>query len=223
MKNGYEDIEVCKSCGGACCRSTGCSLAPEDMLREISEWKKEHEDEVYKDEAYKDKERIDKKQVDKVDVDLKCEYVERGYEQSSTIPPSKSQIEAWLQESHCAIDSFTGDTGPCYYIRMRHKCFTFIGVDAMGECIALTEQGCSLSFEKRPKGGRYLEGRADRHCQQHYTREQMIEDWRPYQQMLREIWDIWHDRLEKEGVFDRCEEEYMHYQMEKRKRERNRE
>lgn len=175
VENGYESAEVCRRCGGACCRSNGCSLSPEDMLRELA--------------AYREGEI------------------------------GESVTEEWLRQSDCAIDSFTGRNGPCYFLRMRHKCFTFIGVDAMGECVALTEQGCSLPYGRRPKGGRFLEGCPDGHCRQHYTREQMEEDWRPYQQLLGTIWNRWHDRLEQEGVFDRCEEAYMCYQREKRQRE----
>lgn len=193
MDNGYESAEVCRVCGGACCKANGCSLAPEDMLRELAEWKAKQED---GGETRKDRDAVLEKQ------------------QSGL--PQRTWLERWLQASQCAIDSFTGQSGPCYYIRMRHKCFTFIGVDAMGECIALTDRGCSLSYERRPRGGRYLEGRQDRRCLQHYTREQMETDWSPYQQLLSEIWDRWHDRLEREGVFDRCEEEYMRWQRERR-------
>lgn len=193
MENGYESAEICRVCGGACCKTGGCSLAPEDMLRELAIWRLEREG----SEA-------------------------QGSEKNAGQPGEAElwELEKWLQESNCAIDSFTGETGPCYYIRMRHKCFTFIGVDAMGECIALTDQGCSLPYERRPKGGRDLEGRPDRRCRQHYTREQMEADWKPYQQRLRDIWDDWHDRLERQGVFERCEEEYMRYQMEMRRRKR---
>ena len=190
MDKGYESAEICKDCGGACCKANGCSLAPEDMLRELEIWQTKGE----KDRGPDGKN--DTRQCAQTDF---------------------RQLEEWLQQSDCAIDSFTGDAGLCYYIRMRHKCFTFIGVDAMGECIALTDQGCSLPYARRPQGGRYLEGRQDRHCQQHYTREQMEADWKPYQRQLREIWDKWHDRLDQEGVFDRCEEAYMLYQMERRR------
>lgn len=189
MERGYESAEICKACGGACCKANGCSLAPEDMMRELAAWQAGREISKAPDEG--------KSAGQAAEADLRF-------------------LEEWLQESDCAIDSFTGEAGLCYYIRMRHKCFTFIGVDAMGECIALTGQGCSLPYDRRPRGGRCLEGRQDRHCQQHYTREQMEEDWRPYQQQLIEIWDNWHDRLEQQGVFDRCEEAYMRYQMEMR-------
>lgn len=191
MDKGYESEELCRACGGACCKANGCSLAPEDMLRELALRRMEEE----RDEP-------------------------NGAEQDNAKRqeglPGSAELESWLRDSRCAIDSFTGQAGQCYYIRMRHKCFTFIGVDAMGECVALTENGCSLPYARRPRGGRYLEGRQDRRCLQHYTREQMEEDWEPYQPLLKEIWDRWHDRLENEGVFERCEEEYMRWQREKR-------
>lgn len=191
MDKGYESEELCRACGGACCKANGCSLAPEDMLRELALRRMEED----RDEP-------------------------NGAEQNSAIRqerlPDSVELESWLRDSRCAIDSFTGQAGQCYYIRMRHKCFTFIGVDAMGECVALTENGCSLPYARRPRGGRYLEGRQDRRCLQHYTRGQMEEDWEPYQPLLKEIWDRWHDRLENEGVFEQCEEEYMRWQREKR-------
>lgn len=185
MDKGYESTELCAACGGACCKANGCSLAPEDMLRELEIWRA---------------------------------GMEPGREEDTENPGTvdMGKLEAWLLESDCAVDSFTGQEGLCYYIRMRHKCFTFIGVDAMGECVALTDRGCSLPYERRPKGGRCLEGRQDRHCRQHYTQVQMEADWRPYQRQLREIWDRWHDRLKEEGVFDRCEEDYMRFQRVKR-------
>ena len=45
-----------------------------------------------------------------------------------------------------AIDSFWHEREPVYYLRMKHKCYNFIGVDAAGECIALTDEGCSLDM-----------------------------------------------------------------------------
>lgn len=191
MDKGYESEELCRACGGACCKANGCSLAPEDMLRELA------------------RRRMEEERDEQNDAEQDNAKWQEGL-------PGSVELENWLRDSRCAIDSFTGQAGQCYYIRMRHKCFTFIGVDAMGECVALTENGCSLPYARRPRGGRYLEGRQDRRCLQHYTREQMEEDWEPYQPLLKEIWDRWHDRLENEGVFERCEEEYMRWQREKR-------
>lgn len=169
MTEGFLTGSICAQCQGRCCKTMGCSLAPEDMFR-----------------ALKDR------------------------------TPTRENVEDLLQNGKFAIDSFRIAGHALYYLRMKHKCFTFIGVDAMGECISLTDAGCSLAFEDRPKGGRMLEGREDGGCEQHYTQEMMIADWEPWQEILKAIWDDWYDRLEREGVFDRCEEDYMQYQMSKR-------
>lgn len=115
-----------------------------------------------------------------------------------------------------ALDFFMEKDGPCYYLRMRHKCYTFIGVDAIGECVALTKTGCSLAETRRPKGGRYLESRPGGGCVQHYTREQMCEDWAPYRELLKDIWEEYHARFEQDGTFERCDEAYFAWMREAR-------
>ncbi|MCI9315567.1 MAG: hypothetical protein HFI57_11410 [Lachnospiraceae bacterium] len=169
MAEGYTAGDACAACRGQCCRTTGCSLSPEDMCRELA-----------------------------------------------GRPVNVETVEELLQKGNFSIDSFQIGGRAFYYLRMRHKCFTFIGVDAMGECVMLTDSGCALAFENRPMGGRMLEGKAGGGCIQHYTREMMVEDWKPYQELLRTIWDRWHDRMEADGVFDRCEEAYMLFQRERK-------
>ncbi len=114
-----------------------------------------------------------------------------------------------------ALDFFSEKDGPCFYLRMRHKCYTFIGVDAIGECVALTESGCTMTEEERPKGGRFLESKPDGSCVQHYTREQMCEDWAPYREVLKEIWDEYHAKFEADGTFERCDNDYFAWIREK--------
>lgn len=167
------EAEICKECKGNCCKSTGCSLSPEDMIREIRN---------------------------------KSEGAELSTE----------AIENWLKDSNCALDSFGYPGGRLFYVRMRHKCFTFIGIDAMGECAALTDTGCLLTYEERPKGGRMLIASEDHHCRQNYTREMMVSDWLPYQDRLKQIWEKWYEQFTKDGTFDRCEEEYMKFQRARR-------
>ena len=86
----------------------------------------------------------------------------------------------------------------------------------MGECAALTDTGCLLSYEDRPKGGRMLIASEDRRCTQEYTREMMVEDWMPYQEQLKQIWKKWYERFMQDGTFDHCEEEYMKLQRTRR-------
>ena len=169
MAEGFSNNDICVSCQGRCCKTMGCSLEPEDMLK-----------------ALKGK------------------------------AATQENVEYLLQNGRFAIDSFQIGGRAFYYLRMKHKCFTFIGVDAMGECSALTDEGCSFAFEDRPKGGRMLEAKKDGGCTQHYTQEMMIADWEPWQEILGATWMAWHDRFEKDGVFDQCEEDYMQYQMHKR-------
>lgn len=169
MTEGFLSDNICARCQGRCCKTMGCSLEPEDMLKAL---------------------------------------------QGRTA--TRENVEDLLQSGQFAIDSFQLGGHAFYFLRMKHKCFTFIGVDAMGECAALTDAGCSLAFEDRPKGGRMLEGIENGGCIQHYTQEMMIADWKPYQEMLGAIWAEWHDKLEKDGVFDKCEEDYMQYQMRQR-------
>lgn len=121
-----------------------------------------------------------------------------------------------------AIDRFSSVHGPVFYLRMRHKCHTFIGVDAMGECIALTPEGCSLNEEQRPKGGRFLKSSPDGHCEQHYTQEMMEDDWSPYQKALSVIWQRYETLFRNDGTFDRCEEDWFAYMRSERERMGNR-
>lgn len=116
------------------------------------------------------------------------------------------------------IDYFSEADGPVFYLRMRHKCYNFIGVDAMGECVALTDQGCLLDERRRPKGGRYLESRPGMHCEQRYTREMMIADWMGLRETLASIWNEFYPKMLEDGTFDRCDEAYFEWQKKQREK-----
>lgn len=125
-----------------------------------------------------------------------------------------------LEEHHLAIDRMSGPEGYWYFLRMQNKCFTFIGVDAFGECYALGENGCQLTEEERPWGGRSLEAVQPGCCVQHYTKDQMQADWRPYRRLLQSVWEEFEPQMTADGTFDRCEEAYMQWQMEQRKKKK---
>lgn len=167
---GYEPGGECAQCKGRCCKEKGCSLAPEDMFRELKERRAGSE---LREEIL-----------------LLLKDHEKGF---------------------YAIDYFSTGNGPLFYLRMRHKCYTFIGVDAMGECIALGPDGCGLSKERRPKGGRFLESNKEMHCIQHYTREMMEADWSPYQEELSSIWKEYDEIFKADGTYDRCDTAYFEW------------
>lgn len=172
--DGFNPGKECFECQGRCCKEKGCSLSPQDMLREL--------------------------------------------QMNLSASPSMEELVALRpllitllnQENGLyAIDYFSSAEGPCFYLRMRHKCYTFIGIDAIGECIALTDTGCTLTQDLRPKGGRFLESKPNGACFQHYTREQMYTDWMPYREVLNSIWEEYHAKFEKDGTFKRCDDAYF--------------
>lgn len=188
--NGFEPGNECALCKGRCCREKGCCLCPDDMIKAMAAWQLSAMQGVGM-------------------AQLNAEILDG---ESLSLPKrirlAEEKLLSFLQEEGnlYTIDCFYAPTGPMYYLRMRHKNYTFIGVDAIGECIALTKEGCSLSMENRPKGGRFLESKPDGHCIQHYSKEQMTEDWLPYQKILKSIWDEYYNRFMEDGTFDRCDE-----------------
>ncbi len=122
------------------------------------------------------------------------------------------------KEGLYAVDYFSSGSGPVFYLRMRHKCYTFIGIDAIGECVALSENGCSLSADRRPKGGRFLESNEKMQCIQHYTREMMQQEWLEYQDILSSIFNEYEELFKKDGTFDRCDNEYFNWMRSRREK-----
>ena len=120
-------------------------------------------------------------------------------------------LERLKKENLHAIDQSSHGQGTGYYIRMRHKCYTFIGVDALGECIALGEDGCSLSYDDRPKGGRMLKSEPNFSCHQEYGIDEVLEDWKPYRNILESIWNEYEPKFQEDGTFDRCDANYFEW------------
>ncbi|MCH5269596.1 MAG: hypothetical protein J1E83_02500 [Lachnospiraceae bacterium] len=184
---GFKPGEECAKCCGRCCKERGCSLAPEDMLRALAVRNKEIE--------------ITDTKLTNADTEL------RDTNKKSVL--SDALFHMLQNDEHYAVDCISQSGRPFYYLRMRHKCYTFIGVEAMGECMALTPSGCSLSEEERPKGGRFLKSSPDGNCTQHYTKEEMLADWEPYQSLLSEIWEEFYGKFMEDGTFDACDEAYF--------------
>lgn len=172
---GFEPGPECRECKGKCCREKGCSLSPEDMLKELER-----------------RTQIPAEQLKKQD--------SLGGMLLEMLKDDKGLY---------AIDFFLNGNVPLYYLRMRHKCYTFIGIDAMGECVALTKDGCCLTKEQRPKGGRFLKSSPQGECRQFYTKEMMEEDWKPYQQILSCIWKQYEAQFQEDGTFKRCDDAYF--------------
>lgn len=117
--------------------------------------------------------------------------------------PSIEKLIAFLSSGNYSVDWWDGDVkggtrSETYYVRPRHK-----GVPELfdpswgGECIFLTENGCSLDWEHRPYGGKALvpsyEG-GHRKCHSDYNKFECCVEWYPLQEMfdtLAEMNKLW--------------------------------
>jgi len=73
-----------------------------------------------------------------------------------------------------------------YYLRARHKNERVVDPSWGGECVMLTEKGCSLSFDERPFGGKSLiAGKDD--CEVVYSKYQCAIDWLVHREVLLKL------------------------------------
>ena len=79
------------------------------------------------------------------------------------------------------------------FLRMRVEGHPIVDLDVdeskIGRCVLVTPTGCVLPYEKRPMGAKFMvpyqadDGRI--YCYQYYGQEELLEDWEPYQNILR--------------------------------------
>lgn len=218
----YPPGEECALCGGRCCKEHGCVLAPEDLMRALSNVTPAASAELSNAAlpAAASAEPFDAGLPAAASAELSDAALPKEHEDTpSPVIPERGALLALLQDQEkglYAIEYVSTPQGACFYVRMRHKCYTFIGMEAMGECAALRENGCMFSMEGRPKGGRMLKSSPDRRCVQHYTAQQMAADWKPYQELLSGIYREYAVRMKEDGTFDRCDEDYFAWLREKR-------
>ena len=96
-----------------------------------------------------------------------------------------------IEEGYISIDWWEGDPRTkgkleqTYFLRIRNKDASILDPSWGGVCCLLTETGCSLPFDKRPKGGRFVEPSVNHgRCVGHYTKKDSAIDWIPYQKIL---------------------------------------
>lgn len=56
-------------------------------------------------------------------------------------------------------------------------------------CMLLTETGCKLSYEERPKGARMLIPKWESQCEQLYNMDDCVHDWVLHQKLLKKLYD----------------------------------
>lgn len=137
-----ENKQLCKECGGNCCKRMGCHYSPDD----------------FKEITYES---------------LKKE-IEKGF----------ISIDWW--EGNPFENGSTDEIDRVYFLRIRHKDSEIVDPSWGGECILLTDDGCPLSYEERPKGARLLEP-SEYNCISHYDKRQAARDWYKYNDILYKL------------------------------------
>jgi len=146
MINKYLNTNICKQCGGSCCKFMGCHFSPED-------------------------------------------FQELSFE----------SLKNEINKGHISIDWWEGDPRPdgdlheVYYLRMRNRQCDIVDASWGGRpCVMLSKDGCSLPFEKRPKGGRLLIPKENFNCNEtDYSKKQCALDWIKYQDILRKLYRLY--------------------------------
>lgn len=119
-----------------------------------------------------------------------CKSMGCHYSPKDFIKVDIKSLRKVLDEGNTSIDWWEGDIfnnekDRTYYLRMRNKNSRIVDASWGGECILLTEEGCSLSFPNRPKGGRDLIPKTESgHCITEYSKEDCCKEWYPYQSIL---------------------------------------
>ena len=110
---------------------------------------------------------------------------------------NKENLKDFIDRGDVSIDwyediyseHFEDDRG--YFLRMRIKASPVVDPAFGGECIHLTETGCTLPFEQRPYGCRALTPRTspNGHCTGAYMKLECAKDWDKYHSIIAELVD----------------------------------
>ncbi len=153
----YINFERCKRCGGICCMMSACDCSPYDFDCNISEMRKALLSGYYS-------------------LDFARLTAAAFVRQGTYLTLSISEI---LQNKHEA-----------FYIHPKNG-FNRPIVDIIHDssdnkpcCLYSYKTGCELPYEKRPKGGRLKVPTLDLKCPSSYTRDVLVEEWRPFKEQL---------------------------------------
>lgn len=137
-----ENKELCKQCGGRCCKTCGCHYSPED----------------FKDLTFEG---------------LKRE-IDKGF----------ISIDWW--EGNPFEDDRNIFRG--LFLRIRNINSPIVDASWGGRCILLTDTGCPVSYEERPKGARLLIP-SEEGCRLEYDKRDCAKDWYKYRDILSKLYD----------------------------------
>lgn len=112
-----------------------------------------------------------------------------------------------LEKGYISIDLIDGEMinrdGFFYILRIRNRDAKIVDLTYVrSPCVLHTENGCKLSYDKRPMGGKLLIpvvysnllGQRVTDCHSAYTIEDCCMEWKPYQKVLSELVHYFKDK-----------------------------
>lgn len=94
-----------------------------------------------------------------------------------------------IKKGYISIAQASQENGASiHYLKVRNIDSDICCDSSGGRCMLLTYKGCKLSFKKRPSGGKALIP-SKNGCKSFYSKQEIIEQWKPYQKVLKQLWD----------------------------------
>ena len=104
-----------------------------------------------------------------------------------------------IDKGHISIDWWEGNPFDelddsierVYFLRVRNVKSKIIDPSWGGVCSLLTENGCSLEYKDRPKGGRELIPNEKRDCILNYNKQDCAKEWYKYDEILTQLYNLY--------------------------------
>lgn len=167
-----ENLEVCKKCGGLCCKNMPGTYSPDDLFGT----KQIESQDIEKLIMESDYLSIDRWEADE-------EYNKVLYYIRPKLVPINSNIET--MDILISMLLRAGDS---------EKKVDFAIVDDLHKCYFLGEDGCKLSYDQRPKNCRDLTPNLEKGCYISEVKESNMSPklyyaklWEPYSEMIEEV------------------------------------
>ena len=153
------NYELCKQCGGRCCKRNACDCSPEDFECDVNKMRLAIQSGNY---------TID---------------FTRMTANSFVITPTQVYLDTkrvLVNPLECFFIRPKNVGRPI--VDLIHT------VEDEGPCIFWNENtGCPLKYEKRPKGGRTLVPFWENNCISQYDKFDLIKEWKPFTEFLIEL------------------------------------
>ena len=109
---------------------------------------------------------------------------------------SFNSLRQEIDKGHISIDWWEGNPFEenefvierAYFLRIRNIDSPIVDPSWGGVCSLLTENGCSLSYKNRPKGGRELIPSAIANCETNYSKQDCAKEWYKYDTLLTQLY-----------------------------------